>query len=165
MTDALPPSIFNDVLGPVMRGPSSSHSAAAVRIGRVARALAGGRLDTVLLELDPNGSLPTTFESHGSAIGIYGGLLGWEADDPRLPDSRAALEAAGIAFQLTVRAFGAKHPNTYRLTVTNRELGAAHRLEADSTGGGMIVVHRIDDTVLRWRCRKRGSCAACWPVG
>ena len=54
------PSIFNDVIGPVMRGPSSSHCAASLRIGRLCRDLAGGNLQHILFELDPNGSLATS---------------------------------------------------------------------------------------------------------
>ena len=83
-----PPSIFNDVLGPVMRGPSSSHSAASLRIGRLARDLMGGTLTEVLVEYDPDGSLVTTHESQGSDLGLFGGLLGWDTDDERLPEYR-----------------------------------------------------------------------------
>ncbi len=82
-----PPSIFNDVIGPVMRGPSSSHCAASVRIGRLARDLMDGRIDRVLVEFDPNGSLATTHTSQGSDMGLFGGFLGWEADDDRMVDS------------------------------------------------------------------------------
>jgi len=78
------PSIFNDVIGPIMRGPSSSHCAAALRIGRLARDFMDGEVEEILIEFDPNGSLVTTHESHGSDMGLFGGLLGWEADDDRL---------------------------------------------------------------------------------
>ena len=144
MSSTLPPSIFNDVLGPVMRGPSSSHSAASVRIARLARDLAGGHVDHACIEFDPNGSLATTHESQGSDIGLFGGLLGWDADDPRLPHSRDALAEHNVQVDIVVRDIGATHPNTYRLTVTNRTLDTTHVLEADSLGGGMIVVNRID---------------------
>ena len=86
-----PPSIFNDVIGPVMRGPSSSHCAAAVRIGRMARDLMDGRIEKVLMEFHPHGSLATTHESQGSDMGFFGGLLGWEADHDRLVESAVAL--------------------------------------------------------------------------
>ena len=89
-------SILNDVIGPVMRGASSSHCAAALRIGRLARDLMGGRVTRLLVEFDTNGSLPATHESQGSDMGLFGGLLGWDAADERLPRSRAALEAAGL---------------------------------------------------------------------
>ncbi|HEY4337431.1 MAG TPA: hypothetical protein VGM89_16080, partial [Puia sp.] len=62
---ATTPSIFNDVIGPVMRGPSSSHCAAALRIGRLSRDLMSGRLRSVRVEFDPDGSLATTHKSQG----------------------------------------------------------------------------------------------------
>ncbi len=68
------PSIFNDVIGPVMRGPSSSHCAAALRIGRIARDLMDGRVHEIRVELDPHGSLATTHTSQGSDMGLVGGL-------------------------------------------------------------------------------------------
>lgn len=139
----LPPSIFNDVLGPIMRGPSSSHSAASVRIGRLARDLAGGKLRHVLIEFDPNGSLATTHESQGSNLGLFGGLLGWEADDPRLPDGVNELKRQNIAVEIVVRDIKAAHPNTYQLTTTDVQ-GQRNQIVADSVGGGMIVVNRID---------------------
>ena len=132
----LPPSIFNDVVGPVMRGPSSSHSAASVRIGRLARDLCGGTPDAVLVEFDTEGSLATTHESQGSDMGLFAGLLGWEADDERLPTSPQALRAAGVALEIRVARLDDPHPNTYRLAL--RRAGAVHRLVALSTGGGMI---------------------------
>ena len=64
------PSIFNDVLGPVMRGPSSSHSAAALRIGRLIRQLMDNNIKNLLVEYDPNGSLVTTHKSQGTVFGL-----------------------------------------------------------------------------------------------
>lgn len=142
MPTTLPPSIFNDVVGPVMRGPSSSHSAASVRIGRLARDLCGGNPDAVLVEFDTLGSLATTHESQGSDMGLFGGLLGWEADDARLPDSAAALRDAGITIEIRLAELHDPHPNTYRLTLTKN--GRTHRLIVLSTGGGMIEVIAID---------------------
>ena len=104
-----PPSIFNDVLGPVMRGPSSSHSAASLRIGRLARDLMGGTLTEVLVEYDPDGSLVTTHESQGSDLGLFGGLLGWDTDDERLPEYREEIAKAGIEVDRKVLADLAVH--------------------------------------------------------
>jgi L-serine dehydratase len=139
----VPPSIFNDVLGPVMRGPSSSHSAAGNRIGRLARDLAGGTPRRVLVEYDPNGSLVTTHASQGSDLGLGGGLLGWEPDDPRVMEYQRHLRNAGIAVEVKYVAYGATHPNMYRLTVEGAG-GKRHRMTAISTGGGAIEVLRID---------------------
>ena len=134
-------SIFNDVIGPVMRGPSSSHCAAALRIGRLARDLMDGEITDVLVEFDREGSLPTTHESQGSDMGLFGGLLGWDADDERLPDSARALADAGIALRIETVDVGDPHPNTYRLTLRNAR--EQHALIAISTGGGMMEVLSI----------------------
>ncbi|MDP6526476.1 MAG: L-serine ammonia-lyase, iron-sulfur-dependent, subunit alpha [Kiritimatiellia bacterium] len=136
------PSIFNDVLGPVMRGPSSSHSAAALRIGRLARDLMGGDVSHVLVEYDPNGSLVTTHESQGSDMGLFGGLLGWDTDDDRLPGFREAVEKAGLGADISYVSYDAGHPNNYRLTLSNAR--ETRRLNAISTGGGMIVVDEVE---------------------
>ena len=112
-------SIFNDVIGPVMRGASSSHCAAALRIGRLARDLMGEDITHILIEFDTNGSLPNTHESQGSDMGLFGGLLGWDAADERLPQSDAALKAAGTTVEIKYIYCHDPHPNTYRLTLTN----------------------------------------------
>ena len=137
-----PPSIFNDVIGPVMRGPSSSHCAAALRIGRLARDLMGGAFDSVLLEFDRNGSLPNTHDTQGSDMGLCGGLMGWEAVDPRLPDSLRILQESGIAISMETVDVGDPHPNTYRLTL--KKPGEVHTLRGISTGGGMLEVIDVD---------------------
>ncbi len=135
-------SIFNDVIGPVMRGPSSSHCAAALRIGRLARDLMEGNITDVLVEFDRAGSLPTTHESQGSDMGLFGGLLGWDADDERLPDSTQALANAGIKLRIETVDVGDPHPNTYRLTLRNAH--EQHTVISISTGGGMMEVLSID---------------------
>ena len=135
-------SIFNDVVGPVMRGPSSSHCAAALRIGRIARDLMNGEVDRVLVQFDHSGSLPATHQSQGSDMGLFGGLLGWDADDDRLPDSADWLQRAEIDLRFEYGDFGDKHPNTYRLTLSNDT--TSRSLIAISTGGGMFEVIEID---------------------
>ncbi len=125
-----------------MRGPSSSHCAAALRIGRMARDLMGGRIDEIRVELDPHGSLATTHTSQGSDMGLFGGLLGWEATDERLAESAKWAAAAGIKAGIEIVEIGASHPNTYQLTLKNAV--ETHRLTAVSTGGGMIEVVEID---------------------
>ena len=140
-------SIFNDVIGPVMRGPSSSHCAAALRIGRLARDLMEGDIDDVLVEFDREGSLPLTHESQGSDMGLFGGLMGWEADDERLQDSAKALAAAGVRLRIETVDAGDPHPNTYRLTLRNTR--EQHSLIAISTGGGMMEVISIDGVPMQ----------------
>lgn len=146
MAAQLPPSIFNDVIGPVMRGPSSSHSAASVRIGRIARDLCGGQPDSVLIEFDTEGSLATTHASQGSDIGLFSGLLGWEADDERLPRSAELLREAGVTLEMRILKLDDPHPNTYRLHLERG--GESCSLVALSTGGGMIEVIEIDGVSL-----------------
>lgn len=136
------PSIFNDVIGPVMRGPSSSHCAAALRIGRMCRDLMNNDLTNIYITYDPNGSLATTHKSQGSDMGIFGGFMGWEAHDERLPLSETYLESHGIFVHIEIKDIQADHPNTYKLTLTNAN--EIHSLTAISTGGGMIEVIEID---------------------
>jgi L-serine dehydratase len=136
------PSIFNDVIGPVMRGPSSSHCAAALRIGRIARDLMNGRIEQAIIEFDPNGSLATTHTSQGSDMGLFGGFLGWEATDERLVNSADAVVEAGIKIEFIIVDYGANHPNTYKLSLNNGD--DYHSLTAISTGGGMVEVIEID---------------------
>lgn len=140
------PSIFNDVIGPVMRGPSSSHCAASLRIGRICRDLMDGEITEVYIEFDPNGSLATTHKGQGSDMGLFGGLLGWEADDERLPDYLKAIDEAGINITIDIHPFGATHPNTYKLTLKNKK--ETHTLTALSTGGGMIQIIEIDGATV-----------------
>jgi L-serine dehydratase len=138
------PSIFNDVIGPVMRGPSSSHCAASLRIGRLARDLMERRIEEVAVQFDPNGSLAQTHQSQGSDMGLFAGFLGWEAHDERLKDYETAVREAGITIKIEITGLDTAvfHPNTYRLILKNdRE---THQLTAISSGGGMIEITEID---------------------
>lgn len=143
------PSIFNDVIGPVMRGPSSSHSAAAVRIGRIARDLMKERITEVVVHFDLGGSLPTTYLSQGSDMGLSGGLLGFDAADARLVNYRHELAQAGITIRYISEQLADEHPNTYNLVLRNSQ--EEHSMVAISTGGGMIEVTSIDNQRLSFR--------------
>ncbi len=140
------PSIFNDVIGPVMRGPSSSHCAAALRIGRICRDLMEGDIEDVYIEFDPNGSLATTHEGQGSDMGLFGGFLGWDADDERLKDYEQHIADAGIKIKIDIHDIGADHPNTYKITLRNSR--ETHEVIGLSTGGGMIEIIAIDGAPL-----------------
>lgn len=139
-------SIFNDVIGPVMRGPSSSHSAAACRIGLLLRDLINADITDVIIDYDPNGSLVTTHESQGTDLGLYSGLLGWQADDPRMKDYQQGIADAGINIQVNYLSYGAEHPNTYRIRIANGHI--SHSMTAISTGGGMLEVQQIDGAAV-----------------
>ncbi len=136
------PSILNDVMGPIMRGPSSSHCAASLRIGRLCRALMDNEITDILIEFDPNGSLATTHKSQGSDMGLFGGFLGWEAYDEQLKFAEDAIKGAGINVKIDIVDIGFSHPNTYKITLTNTK--ETRQLIAISTGGGMIEVIEID---------------------
>ncbi|MCM4164713.1 MULTISPECIES: L-serine ammonia-lyase, iron-sulfur-dependent, subunit alpha [unclassified Arenibacter] len=138
------PSIFNDVIGPVMRGPSSSHCAAALRIGRICRDLMNNNIEDVYIEFDPNGSLATTHSGQGSDMGLFGGLLGWNADDERLKDYEMYIKKAGIKIKIDIHPIDAKHPNTYKITLKNKL--ETHQVIGLSTGGGMIEIIEIDQS-------------------
>ena len=138
------PSIFNDVVGPVMRGPSSSHCAASLRIGRICHDLMDGKITEIEIDFDTHGSLATTHKDQGSDMGLFGGFLGWEAYDERLVDSESHLRAARIPVKINIVDFQAEHPNTYRITLKNP--WETHQVIALSTGGGMIEVIEIDKT-------------------
>ena len=140
------PSIFNDVIGPVMRGPSSSHCAASLRIARLCRDLVDENIKDILIEFDPNGSLATTHKSQGSDMGLFGGFLGWEAHDERLPESEKHIVTAGINVKISITDIGNGHPNLYQITVSNDK--ETRKLTAISTGGGMIEVTAIDDVPI-----------------
>lgn len=154
MAASLAPSIFNDVIGPVMRGPSSSHSAASVRIGLLIRDLCGGTPDRIEIDYDSQGSLATTHESQGTDMGLYGGLLGFAPDDERLPDSPRLLVEAGASIEVRKPRLDDAHPNTYRIRAIRGD--AAHSIVALSTGGGMIEVVELDG----WAVQMFGDYAA-----
>ena len=101
-----------------------------------------GDIQEVLVEFDRKGSLPTTHESQGSDMGLFGGLMGWDAADERLPGSAKAVRDAGIRIRIETVDSGDKHPNTYRLTVRNAR--ERHSLVAISSGGGMVEVIAVD---------------------
>jgi L-serine dehydratase len=129
-----------------MRGPSSSHCAASLRIARLCRDLMDENSKDILIEFDPNGSLATTHKSQGSDMGLFGGFLGWEAFDERLPESEKYLVTAGINVTIKVCDIRASHPNTYKITLSNHK--ETRKLVAISTGGGMIEVIEIDGAAV-----------------
>lgn len=137
------PSIFNDVIGPVMRGPSSSHTAASVRIASLARMLLGAKPARALFEFTPDGALATTYAGQGSDIGLASGLLGYSLFDDRLPRSLELAKAHGLSIEFKISTYKASHPNTYKVTLWSAT-GKSLSLIAISTGGGMIEVIEVD---------------------
>lgn len=130
-----------DILGPVMVGPSSSHTAGAVKIGLVARRMLG--VQPLRAKILLHGSFASTGSGHGTDRAIIAGLLGMLPDDLRIPQSFEAAQQAGLQFSFgTVNLHGA-HPNTALLTI---EGNGERKLEmmAASIGGGRIKVCQID---------------------
>ncbi|MFZ9898333.1 MAG: L-serine ammonia-lyase, iron-sulfur-dependent subunit beta [Gemmatimonadaceae bacterium] len=132
-----------DIIGPVMVGPSSSHTAGACRLGLIARDLVAGTPEQALIEL--HGSFARTGEGHGTDKAIVGGLLGFRPDDERLRDALAIMEREGLDFRFEKTTLGdepAVHPNTVRLTVTRQH--RRHVMVGASLGAGRIRVSEID---------------------
>jgi L-serine dehydratase len=130
-----------DIIGPVMVGPSSSHTAGACRIGLLTRGLAGGTPERALVEL--HGSFARTGEGHGTDKAIVGGLLGMRPDDERLRDALDIMEREGLdyRFEKTTVADDV-HPNTTRLTVERG--GFAITVVGSSLGAGRVKLIDID---------------------
>ena len=133
-------SLF-DVLGPVMVGPSSSHTAGAVRMGLVGRQLLGGTPATAHIVL--HGSFAATGTGHGTDRALIAGLLGMEPDDGRIPMSFALARDAGMEFTFERRELRNAHPNTALLSLTAPD-GSHVSLQCASTGGGRILVTALD---------------------
>ena len=139
-----PASIFNDVIGPVMRGPSSSHTAASARIAEIVRMSLGGMPTRVTVDFDVNGSLAVVHEGQGTDLGLVCGFLGTPLTAEGVDKYWDNARAAGLELQFREYDYGAEHPNTYRITAETCG-GTACRWEAISTGGGMIEMTRFED--------------------
>lgn len=137
-------SIFNDVIGPVMRGPSSSHTAASARIAEIVRMSLGGTPERATVDFDVNGSLAVVHEGQGTDMGLVCGLLGLPLTAEGVDKYWENAKAAGLELKFREYDYGAEHPNTYRIEAETRG-GTARRWEAISTGGGMIEMTRFED--------------------
>ena len=141
--DRMPASIFNDVIGPVMRGPSSSHVAGAARIAAVVRQSVGGAPMRAVVDFDVNGSLAASHDGHGTDMGFVCGMLGKEITEPDVDRYARLAVAAGVEIEFRILDYGAEHPNNYRIEVWGRG-GEHHLWEGVSVGGGMIEMRRYD---------------------
>ncbi len=129
-----------DVIGPVMVGPSSSHTAGAARIGLFARRLLGA--EPVRAEIGLHGSFAATGEGHGTPLALLAGLLGLEPDDERIPHSDELASKRGLEYRFETLDLGEVHPNSVQLRLTAPE--TALGICASSVGGGRIKVWDID---------------------
>lgn len=127
-----------DILGPVMVGPSSSHTAGAVRLGRTARRLLGeGTPRSAAITL--YGSFAATGHGHGTDRALIAGLLGFQPDDERIAHSFDLAHDTGMAFTFTLSRTAEEHPNTARIDLVG-ESGKTLSMTGCSLGGGRIMV-------------------------
>lgn len=132
-------SVF-DIIGPVMIGPSSSHTAGANRIARVARKILGGKPSGARFGL--KGSFAETYKGHGTDRALVAGVLGIGADDPRLPDALEIAALGGVTITFIKESAESYHPNTVRIDL----LSDSHSVQivGSSLGGGKIKVVEVD---------------------
>jgi L-serine dehydratase, iron-sulfur-dependent, beta subunit len=130
-----------DMMGPVMVGPSSSHTAGAARIGNMGRTLLGEELARADIGL--HGSFAETGFGHGTDRALLAGLLGMKPDDLRIPNAYEEANRAGMAYSFRTVELRDAHPNTALLELTGKS-GKQLTLQASSIGGGAIVVNKID---------------------
>ncbi len=140
-----------DILGPVMVGPSSSHTAGAVRIGYIARKL----LQDVPVKADItlHGSFATTGVGHGTDKALIAGLLEMHPDDIRIPDSFSLAEKCGLKYRFATKNLRDAHPNTAVLSLTGKN-GRTLEIQAASIGGGRIMVHKLDGIEVNFSAEK-----------
>lgn len=137
-------SIFNHVLGPVMRGPSSSHTAGAFHIGSMARSILGGTPQVAVLAFDPAGSFAATYQQQGADRGFAMGLRNWPLTDESFFTALRDAPKEGVDLRFEVRPLaGADHPNTTELDLTGTD-GRALHLVARSIGGGEVEITRVE---------------------
>ena len=130
-----------DVLGPVMTGPSSSHTAGAVRIGSTARRLLGEQ--PAQAEILLYGSFAATGRGHGTDRALVAGLLGMQPDDDRIPNSFALAKASGLHYKIGSINLRGAHPNTAVLRLVGVS-GRKLEVVGASIGGGRINICQID---------------------
>jgi len=133
-------SVF-DVIGPVMIGPSSSHTAGAVRLGRLARAVFGEQPASARITL--HGSFASTGRGHGTDLALIAGLLGLAPDDERIRTADAEARAAGMDVVFAEADLGEVHPNTARIELSSAD-GRTVTVQGSSIGGADVVLTAID---------------------
>ncbi|HSK67981.1 MAG TPA: L-serine ammonia-lyase, iron-sulfur-dependent subunit beta [Candidatus Limnocylindria bacterium] len=137
-------SVF-DIIGPVMVGPSSSHTAGAVRIGRLARRLFGRLPEEA--DIGFFGSFARTWRGHATDVAVLAGVLGLSTSDPRIPQAYALAGDMGLRFAFTEEEAVPPHPNTVRIRL--RAGNDAVDMTGVSLGGGMVQAVRVDGFDLR----------------
>jgi len=140
-----------DLIGPIMVGPSSSHTAGAVRIGYVARKIF--REQPKRAEIILHGSFAATGVGHGTDRALVAGLLGMHPDDSRIPDSFEIARQQGLEFCFENRELRSAHPNTAKIKLI-AENGRELEITAASVGGGRIEVRELAGMPMRFTADK-----------
>lgn len=133
-------SVF-DILGPVMIGPSSSHTAGAERLGRAAKRIAGEGFKSVTFYL--HGSFAKTYKGHGTDRALIAGILGMETYDERIKNSFDIAKEKGIKIEFIEADLGDVHPNTVKIVI-HKDDGSDVSVTGSSIGGGSILITNID---------------------
>ncbi|MBB6062519.1 L-serine dehydratase [Thermosipho japonicus] len=128
------------ILGPVMVGPSSSHTLGALKISRFAYKLVGKTPDKVTFLL--HGSFSKTYKGHGTDRALLAGIMGFKQDDPRIKDAFEVAKERGLEYSFEIQDLGEVHPNTVRIKFEVE--GIVHEIEGSSIGGGDIKITNID---------------------
>ena len=136
-----------DILGPIMIGPSSSHTAGAVRLGNMAAMIFGRPVSRVDFYL--HGSFAKTYKGHGTGVALVAGLLGLSPDDERLPQAFELAKARGLEFDFHEADLGYVHPNSVRFQL--RADDGEMSVVGSSLGGGTIEIVQIDQTEVSLR--------------
>lgn len=140
-----------DILGPVMVGPSSSHTAGAVQIGRMARRLLGE--EVLEADISLHGSFLTTGYGHGTDKALIAGLMNFLPDDARIADSFEYAKKSGMSFSFHGIDLKEAHPNTALLSLKGKN-GGTCRIQGCSLGGGRILIEEINGIPLSFRAEK-----------
>lgn len=136
-----------DILGPVMIGPSSSHTAGAARLGKIAGIICGGNIAKVVFLL--HGSFAKTYKGHGTDRALVAGILGMEPWDERLRDSLDIAKEKGIEIEFREADLGDVHPNTVKFLMTKSD-GSIVEVRGSSIGGGNIVINEVDNEEIEF---------------
>jgi len=136
-----------DIIGPIMVGPSSSHTAGAVRIGLVTRHLLAQEPVSATITL--HGSFSATGFGHGTQKAIIAGLLGMLQDDMRIPQSDVIADQLGFEYNFEYKTIKDAHPNTALIHVIGRN-GREIEVQASSIGGGRILINKIDGILVNF---------------
>ncbi len=135
-------SIF-DIIGPIMIGPSSSHTAGAIRMGLFARKIFGKKPEKVIFKL--YNSFAKTGRGHGTDKGILGGILGFDVSDAGIKHSFDFAREQGVDYSFEYLTMDYRHPNSVDIIFLNETGQELMKISANSLGGGEVQISKIDD--------------------